>query len=162
MLGVMRSIAPLLATTLALVTTACAHGGAATPDCPKEPAAMAEKPVHHSINYLELGVTDLAAAKAFYAAAFGWGFNDYGPTYAGIQKVGGEGEAGGLRLEAEVKTGGPLLILYSADLEASLQAVKAAGGTITREIFDFPGGRRFHFTDPSGNELAVWGEAAAG
>lgn len=112
--------------------------------------------VHHGIDYIEFTVTDMAEAQRFYGAAFGWAFTDYGPEYAGIRK--GEGEAGGLRLDSEVAGGGPLVILYSADLEATLASVRAAGGTITTEPFDFPGGRRFHFRDPSGNELAVWSE----
>lgn len=113
--------------------------------------------VHHGIDYIEFCVIDLAQAKRFYAAAFGWEFNDYGPEYAGIRKPGGE--AGGLRTAPEVVTGGPLVILYSKDLESSLASVRAAGGRITAAPFDFPGGRRFHFLDPSGNELAVWSES---
>jgi predicted enzyme related to lactoylglutathione lyase len=110
--------------------------------------------VHHAIDYIELTVTDLEGAKRFYGAAFAWQFNDYGPDYAGIQ---GDGrEVGGLRRDEEVRTGGPLVILYSQDLEASLAAVRAAGGSVVKEPFGFPGGRRFHFADPSGNELAVW------
>jgi predicted enzyme related to lactoylglutathione lyase len=99
----------------------------------------------------------MAQAKGFYEAAFGWAFNDYGPGYAGIQKQHG-GEAGGLRLEPETPAGGPLVILYSTDLEASLATVRAAGGQITLDPFEFPGGRRFHFKDPSGNQLAVWSD----
>lgn len=110
--------------------------------------------VHHSLDYVEFSVTDLNSAKSFYSAAFGWKFNDYGPGYAGIQKE--NGEAGGLCLEPVVKTGGPLVILYSNDLTISLNSVIKAGGVITKEIFAFPGGRRFQFQDPSGNELAVW------
>jgi predicted enzyme related to lactoylglutathione lyase len=98
----------------------------------------------------------MARAKRFYAEAFGWEFNDYGPEYAGIRKP--DGEAGGLRTAPEVVTGGPLVILYSRDLERSLASVRAAGGRITLDPFTFPGGRRFHFLDPSGNELAVWAE----
>lgn len=113
--------------------------------------------MHHEINYIEIAVTDLAEAKRFYSAAFDWEFNDYGPTYAGIKKSDG-GESGGLRLQPEVKTGGPLVILYSNDLEATLARVRDAVGTISQEPFEFPGGRRFHFKDPSGNELAVWSE----
>ena len=112
--------------------------------------------IHHAIDYIELAVTDMAVSKRFYGAAFDWKFNDYGPGYAGIQKEGGE--AGGLRLEPEVSPGGPLVILYSNDLETTLGKVRQAGGRITREPFDFPGGHRFHFADPSGNELAVWSE----
>lgn len=114
---------------------------------------------HHAIDYVELSVLDLAAAKAFYADAFGWAFTDYGPTYAGIR--GPEREVGGMEQTDAVTTGGPLVILYSDDLAASLAAVEAAGGTISTPPFDFPGGRRFHFRDPSGNELAIWAEADA-
>lgn len=112
---------------------------------------------HHEIDYIELSVTDMAAAQRFYAAAFDWEFTDYGPEYAGIRKRQG-GEAGGLSLQAAVAPGGPLVILYSQDLEQTLARVRDAGGRITREIFEFPGGRRFQFKDPSGNELAVWSD----
>lgn len=112
---------------------------------------------HHEIDYIEIEVADMAEAKRFYGAAFDWEFNDYGPGYAGIRKRQG-GEAGGLRLQPEVTTGGPLVILYSKDLEATLARVRDAGGEVTQEPFEFPGGRRFHFRDPSGNELAVWSD----
>jgi predicted enzyme related to lactoylglutathione lyase len=111
---------------------------------------------HHAIDYVEFTVKDLAEAKRFYTAAFGWTFNDYGPEYAGIRGI--EGEVGGLHQTMDLRSGGPLVILYSDDLEASLSAVHAAGGVV-QEPFSFPGGRRFHFTDPSGNELAVWSSA---
>jgi len=109
---------------------------------------------HHAIDYIELSVTDIAEAKRFYGAAFGWKFTDYGPDYAGIQ--GKDREVGGFVQTDGVRSGGPLVVLYSDDLPATLQSVVDAGGAITTEPFDFPGGRRFHFTDPSGNELAVW------
>jgi len=112
---------------------------------------------HHAIDYVEFTVRDLGAAKRFYAAAFGWQFNDYGPEYAGIK--GRDCEVGGLHQTPQVRTGGPLVVLYSKDLDESLEAVRAAGGKIVREPFDFPGGRRFQFTDPSGNELGVWSQA---
>jgi predicted enzyme related to lactoylglutathione lyase len=113
--------------------------------------------VHHSIDYIEITVTDVPEAKRFYRDAFGWAFNDYGPDYAGIQ---GQGrETGGLRQEAHVRTGGPLVVLYSRTLDDTMTKVKKAGGRIVKEPFSFPGGRRFHFSDPSGNELAVWSEA---
>lgn len=111
---------------------------------------------HHVIDYIELRITDMEAAKAFYGKAFDWQFTDYGPDYAGIQKPGGVGEVGGFAVVDAVAPGGPLVILYSSDLESTLQRVVDAGGRITVEPFAFPGGRRFHFTDPSGNELAVW------
>ena len=117
-------------------------------------------PTHHAIDYVEFTVRDLAAAKRFYSTAFGWQFNDYGPEYAGIK--GENGEVGGLHQTAQARTGGPLVIVYSKDLEKTLAAVRAAGGNVVREPYPFPGGRRFQFTDPSGNELGVWSEAAAG
>ncbi|MEU1985110.1 VOC family protein [Nocardia sp. NPDC019395] len=115
---------------------------------------------HHGIDYIELTVTDLDTAKRFYRSAFGWEFNDYGPDYAGIRRFDGSpGEAGGLAPGTEVRRGGPLVLLYSDDLDTTLRAVGAAGGAVTEGPFDFPGGRRFHFTDPSGNELGVWSES---
>jgi len=112
---------------------------------------------HHGIDYVEITARDLERSKAFYGAAFGWEFRDYGPAYAGI--VGKEREVGGLAQGEPTGTGGPLVILFSADLDATLAAVTEAGGSIVKPIFDFPGGRRFHFADPSGNELAVWSHA---
>lgn len=115
---------------------------------------------HHAIDYVELTVVDIADAKRFYRDAFGWTFTDYGPEYCGINnsRAGGTREVGGMRKADEVRKGGPLVVLYSRDLEASLAAVRTAGGGISVAPFSFPGGRRFHFTDPSGNELAVWSE----
>ena len=109
--------------------------------------------VHHTIDYVEFTVEDVAEAKTFYTAAFGWSFNDYGPDYVGI--VGRGGEVGGLT-KGEARPGGPLVIVYSDDLDATLTGLRAAGATITQEPYPFPGGRRFHFADPSGNESAVW------
>ncbi|MEO3808046.1 VOC family protein [Sphaerisporangium sp. B11E5] len=116
---------------------------------------------HHTIDYTELTVTDLDQAKHFYTEAFGWQFTDYGPDYAGIRSPDPESpEAGGLRKSEEpAPTGGPLVLLYSTDLDATVEAVKNAGGQVVNGPYAFPGGRRFHFTDPSGNELGVWAEA---
>ena len=115
---------------------------------------------HHAIDYIEFTVTDLAAARAFYTAAFGWSFTDYGPGYSGIRGLAdGDREMGGLALGDAVPRdlqGAPLIVLFSDDLDRTLAAVKDAGGAIVKEPFEFPGGRRFHFTDPSGNQLAVW------
>lgn len=107
------------------------------------------------LDYLEMqaGNGAIDSVKAFYSAAFGWTFTDYGPSYAAY----GEGLDGGFDASASPQTK-PLPVLYSEDLEKSLNAVSEAGGRIVRPIFSFPGGRRFHFTDPAGNELAVWGE----
>jgi len=113
--------------------------------------------IHHAIDYIEFTVGDMEEAKRFYRAAFGWSFNDYGPEYAGIRKEAG-GEAGGFRLAPDEPGGGPLVVLYSEDLEATLARVREAGGRIVTGPFSFPGGRRFHFEDPGGNELAVWSE----
>ena len=106
--------------------------------------------IHHEIDYIELVVTDMAQAKRFYEAAFDWAFTDYGPGYAGIQKRRG-GEAGGLRLGSGVTTGGPLVILYSKDFETTLRRVRRAGGEITEEPFEFPGGTGF----TSGTRVAM-------
>ena len=114
-----------------------------------------ETPINHSINYIEFSVTNMDATKKFYGSAFDWKFTDYAPSYVGIQKPEG-GEIGGFKLEKTIKVGGPLIVLYSTHLEDSLKKVVASGGQITKEIFDFPGGRRFEFKDPNGNELAVW------
>lgn len=107
----------------------------------------------HAIDYIEFTVKDVAAAKEFYGSAFDWEFTDYGPGYAGIK--GEHREMGGFA-QGETVPGGVLVVLFSANLEDTLAAVRKAGGTISKEPFGFPGGRRFHFTDPSGNELAVW------
>jgi predicted enzyme related to lactoylglutathione lyase len=113
-------------------------------------------PVHHAINYVEITVTDMGAAQHFYGTAFGWRFTDYAPAYAGIQVPEGDGEVGGLSLGQHVERGGPLVLLYSDDLDATVAAVKAPGGRIAEGPYAFPGGRRFTFFDPSGNRLGVW------
>jgi predicted enzyme related to lactoylglutathione lyase len=107
------------------------------------------------VDYLEITVLDVAVAKAFYGQAFGWTFEDFGTEYASWA----DGRLnGGFRKEAKIHPGGTLTVLYADDLEDMLARVKAAGGWILKEPFEFPGGRRFHFADPSGNELAVWGK----
>ncbi|MEZ4382744.1 MAG: VOC family protein [Nannocystaceae bacterium] len=112
---------------------------------------------HHRIDYIELGAPDLGAAKAFYAGAFGWRFTDWGDEYTAFN----DGRLDGGIRRGEATPGGPLVILFSADLERSAAAVTANGGTIVAPIFSFPGGRRFHFADPSGNVLAVWSDRPA-
>jgi predicted enzyme related to lactoylglutathione lyase len=107
------------------------------------------------IDYIEFKVTDIPRAKAFYGDAFGWTFTDYGPGYASFADGRLEG---GFEISEAVTTGGPLVILYATDLAAVQRRVEAAGGRIARPIFDFPGGRRFHFLDPEGYELAVWSD----
>ncbi|MEU3017762.1 MULTISPECIES: VOC family protein [unclassified Nocardiopsis] len=114
---------------------------------------------HHVIDYVELPVTDLEEAKRFYAEAFGWTFNDYGPGYAGIRSPDGASEVGGLNPAGEVRGGGPFVLLYSEDLDRSIAAVEGAGGRVLQGPYAFPGGRRFHFADPSGNELGVFADS---
>lgn len=112
---------------------------------------------HHRINYVEITVHDLAQSMAFYHQAFGWEFNEYGSTYAGIIGADGE-EVGGLMVSELRPAGGPFVILFSDDLDRSAEAIEAAGGVVTVDPYPFPGGRRLHFTDLSGNELGVWAE----
>ncbi len=110
--------------------------------------------VHHGVDYVEFGGSDLEATKSFYSSAFGWSFSDYGPAYVGFSDgARGELEAGGFHQADEPSS---LVVIYSNDLEASLASVTGAGATIVKDIFEFPGGRRFEFRDPSGNCLAVW------
>lgn len=110
---------------------------------------------HHKFHYIELPSTDNTAMKAFYGAVFGWTFQDYGPSYTAIHGAGIEGGFDG-NSDNKPTTDGALVIIYSEDLDSSQKAVETAGGAIITPIFDFPGGRRFHFEDPSGNGLAVW------
>ena len=109
------------------------------------------------INYIEFPVTDIQASKDFFAQAFGWTYVDYGPTYSAFE---GAGIDGGLDGASDRKPGsqGALVVLYAVNLEAAQASVEKAGGKITVPIFSFPGGRRFQFTDPNGNELAVWSD----
>lgn len=126
--------------------------------CPRYRDDMTPSPVHHSLDYVELTVTDLDAAKRFYGGAFDWSFVDYGPSYAGISSPDADGsEVGGLALADEPRpSGGPLVLLYSDDLDATAARIADAGGAVVLGPYEFPGGRRMHFTDPSGNELGVW------
>jgi predicted enzyme related to lactoylglutathione lyase len=110
------------------------------------------------IDYIEFPAGDLEKARAFYSAAFGWSFQDYGPDYCAFQDDGVDGGFYRAPLRASAAEGSALVVLYADDLQATLARVVECGGTIVREIFSFPGGRRFHFADPNGNELAVWSE----
>ncbi len=113
--------------------------------------------IDRTINYIEFPMTDNAATKAFYHGVFGWEFTDWGPDYISFA---GAGIDGGFNGESKVKPASPgvLVVLYTDDLPAILDDVKAAGAEIVAPIYDFPGGRRFHFRDPNGNELAVWSQ----
>ncbi|WP_309642794.1 VOC family protein [Phenylobacterium sp.] len=108
------------------------------------------------IDYVEMPGGDLPATKAFYSQAFGWRFTDYGPSYAAFEESGLDG---GFQGDAGEVPSAPLVVLFAHDLEAMEARVVAAGGLVVKPIFSFPGGRRFHFRDPSGNELAVFTES---
>ena len=115
---------------------------------------MADKGSDRRIDYVELNVADIPRAKAFYGGVFGWTFTDYGPEYCEFD----DGRMkGGFTTTAPVRAaGGPLVILYTDDLEAALQRLTQAGARIVKPIIAFAGGRRLHFQDPDGYELAVW------
>jgi hypothetical protein len=113
---------------------------------------------HHKINYIEIPVKDIDVSKRFFSQVFNWAFVDYGPEYAGIT---GAGIDGGLFVSdttVSTTTGSVLVVLYSANLEQSEQSIREHGGKIAKPIFEFPGGRRFHFCDPNDNEYAVWSD----
>ncbi|MDQ3329397.1 MAG: VOC family protein [Planctomycetota bacterium] len=118
-------------------------------------------PAHEKINYVEYPARDLDSTKHFFRAAFGWEFVDYGPEYSAFTGQGLDGGFFKSDLAASTRQGSALIILYSERLEDTLAKVVAAGGEVVKPIFSFPGGRRFHFTEPSGNELAVWSEPVA-
>ncbi|MCL6266496.1 VOC family protein [Flagellimonas myxillae] len=107
------------------------------------------------IDYVEFKSNNLKKIKAFYGTTFDWVFTDYGPTYTAFSN---SGLQGGFELSDETITNGALVVLYHDDLNKIQHAISEAGGTISKPIFSFPGGRRFHFLDPSGNELAVWSD----
>lgn len=115
-------------------------------------------PATGSINYVEIPARDMDATKHFFTDAFGWEFIDYGPDYAAIQKAGLDGGFFKSDQVATTGNGSVLVVLYSSELETTLERVKSAGGVVIKNIFSFPGGRRFHFADPNGNEYAVWSE----
>jgi predicted enzyme related to lactoylglutathione lyase len=113
------------------------------------------------INYVEIPAKDLEATKRFFGDAFGWRFVDYGPEYVAIENAGLDGGFFKSDSVATTDTGSVLVVLFSTDLEATLEKVELSGGKIVKDIFPFPGGRRFHFSDPNGNEYAVWSEPNA-
>jgi uncharacterized protein len=112
--------------------------------------------INHAIDYIELTAPDLKAMKRFYGEVFGWSFQDWGDEYASFSD--GRVEGGLRQGKPAAGSGAPLIILYASNLEETEARVRSAGAQITTEIFSFPGGRRFHFADPAGNELAVWSD----
>jgi uncharacterized protein len=119
---------------------------------------MSNPALHNKITYIEFSTTDIAQTKKFYSTVFGWNFQDWGPDYIGIEGAGIEGGFSKVAPHDAQPKSAPLVILYSADLKATEAAVVAAGGSIVVPTFEFPGGRRFHFSDSVGNILAVWSE----
>lgn len=123
---------------------------------------MAESSNNQRIDYVEFSVRDIARSRDFYRNAFGWSFKDYGPNYCEFS----DGRlTGGFALgdiadsdDEKVRSGGPLVILYASDLEETQHRLENAGAKIVKPTYSFPGGRRFHFADPDGYELAVWSD----
>ena len=118
-------------------------------------------PRERRIDYVEFASSDPAASRRFFEQVFGWQFEDYGPDYTAFSDQGLDGGFFRSELAARTETGSALMILYSENLEATLGKVEMAGGEVIRPIFAFPGGRRFQFIEPGGNELAVWSEPEA-
>jgi uncharacterized protein len=114
--------------------------------------------LHEKMNYVEFPAKDLAATKAFFESVFDWSFTDYGPEYTAFEDQGLDGGFFKSDLASSTEKGAALIVFYSNQLESTLAKVEKAGGSIIRPIYSFPGGHRFHFTEPSGNEFAVWGE----
>ncbi len=113
---------------------------------------------HHKINYVEFQSSDLSATKDFFQRLLGWDFVDYGPDYTAFSDEGLDGGFYRGDKSSRCSDGGALIVFYSRDLESTQGQVEAAGGEIIKPIFSFPGGRRFHFSEPGGNELAVWSD----
>ena len=113
---------------------------------------------HEKINYVEFPAKDLEAAKTFFTAVFGWSFVDYGPEYTAFSNEGINGGFFKSDLTASTKNGSALIVFYSQELEQTQSKIEKAGGVIVKPVFSFPGGRRFHFSDPNGNEYAVWSD----
>ncbi len=113
---------------------------------------------HEKINYVEFPARDIDAVKAFFAEALGWSFVDYGPDYTSFADQGLSGGFYRADNSSSTTNGAALVVFYSMDLEGTQSKIEAAGGQIVKPVFSFPGGRRFHFTDPNGNEYAVWSD----
>ena len=114
--------------------------------------------IHEKINYVEFPAKNLEAAKAFFAEVFGWSFVDYGPEYAAFSDAGIDGGFFKSDLNVSTDNGSVLVVFYSTDLDQTRGKIEKAGGSIIKPVFSFPGGRRFHFGDPNGNEYAVWSD----
>jgi len=113
---------------------------------------------HEKINYLEFPAKNINATKEFFTTVFNWSFTDYGPDYTAFENAGIDGGFFTSEQVTATKNGSALAVFYSSALEHTQTKIENAGGSIIQETFDFPGGRRFHFTDPNGNEYAVWSD----
>ncbi len=113
---------------------------------------------HEKINYLEFPAKDIPATKTFFSNVFGWKFEDFGLEYTAFSEAGIEGGFYLSDLAASTEKGSALTVFYSSQLEATMEKILASGGLVLKDIFSFPGGRRFHFADPNGNEFAVWSD----
>lgn len=114
---------------------------------------------HEKIDYVELPAKDIGLAKKFFSTVFGWSFTDYGPQYTAFSGAGLDGGFSTSDLSASTNSGSALIVFYSDSLAETEKKIEAAGGKIITPVFSFPGGRRFHFADPNGNEYAVWSAA---
>jgi predicted enzyme related to lactoylglutathione lyase len=113
---------------------------------------------HEKINYVEFPAKDIEKTKAFFTKVFGWSFVNYGPDYTTFENEGLDGGLFKSDLTVSTENGSALIVFYIKDLEETLSKIETAGGSIIKPIFSFPGGRRFHFADPNGNEYAVWSD----
>ena len=113
---------------------------------------------HEKVNYIEIPSKNIEVTKAFFSEAFGWSFVDYGPEYTAFSDEGIDGGFFKSELSISTNKGSALVVFYSNSLEQTQLKIENSGGSIIKPIFPFPGGRRFHFTDPNGNEYAVWSE----
>ncbi len=116
---------------------------------------------HEKVNYVELPAKNLQATKDFFSQAFGWSFQDFGPEYSSFSNQGIDGGFYKSDLSSLTSNGAALIVFYSSDLVATQAKIIQANGIIVKPIFTFPGGRRLHFTEPSGNEFAVWSDKNA-
>ena len=113
---------------------------------------------HEKINYLEFPTKDITATKTFFTNVFDWSFTDYGPEYSAFSNAGIDGGFYQSDLNTSTTTGSVLVVFYSKELESTQNKILSAGGSIIKPVFEFPGGHRFHFSDPNGNEYAVWSD----
>ncbi len=146
----MKKLAGIIAITLILCSISHADNKAQSTE---KDAQMSK---HEKINYVEFPSKNLTTTKDFFTEAFGWSFTDYGPEYVAFTDEGLDGGFYKSDLNSTIDKGSALIILYSNELEKTQSKIQKAGGIIVKPIFTFPGGRRFHFTDPNGNEYAVW------